>query len=135
MSGPDEIRFTLGFEPVSKKNRMRIHYRGGMPKIGRDDRIAQDELAIAMQLQSLIAKGGWPRPLFGRDEVRVECVHRVLARKVDVLVRRLWATPKGITGRRRDVTNISPLILDAMQGYAYEDDDQVGEHEIRRVIA
>jgi hypothetical protein len=73
------------------------------------------------------------RPLVPVDDVAVVCVHNVPGDFVDVLVRRIGSPPKkGATGRRCDVHNIPEVILDAMQGFAFANDNQVARLEVWR---
>jgi hypothetical protein len=71
-------------------------------------------------------------PLLPDEDVRLELVHHVASETCSVLVRRVAAKPKGVTGRRRDVVNLPEIVCDALQRVAFADDRQITQLQVWR---
>jgi hypothetical protein len=65
-------------------------------------------------------------------DVQVLMVHHVVSDCVDVMVRNLAPKPLNKTGRKSDVVNLPEVVLDAMQGIAYTNDNQVSDLRVWR---
>lgn len=76
------------------------------------------------------------RPLLPDEDVGVTVVHNVKNDTADVVIEKRGPKPagKGPTGRRRDVTNVPELVLDAVQGIAYHNDNQVADLRVWRNV-
>lgn len=118
----------------SKKNEVtrRTDFRGRR-FIGKTDRLKADEARVREVLAWHLARHR-ALPLFGDHEVGVELTWHVPTDRVLVTARDLGPRPKGRTGRRRDVTNLPELLLDAAQGLLYANDNQVAELTVRRAL-
>lgn len=129
------FRFELDFEPVAKKNRRQISGRGRFVK---DGRVRRDEKRIQA---ALLERGLRPgRPLFADQEVAVRIERLVYARRMIVEVESLGRPmpPRSSrhrlpAGQERDTSNMGELILDAMEGFVFDNDRQVRTLELTRV--
>lgn len=74
-------------------------------------------------------------PLFGSDDVSITMRHAFVDDTVEVVVRRLGAAAvvDGKTGRRRDLLNLWDTLCDALQGIAYNNDNQIASGDARRI--
>jgi len=125
----DPIEFSLP-APDSKKN------RGAVIKIAGHYSITPNPVAKEQQRRLrdhlFLALGAHPH--FGDHDVRVEVDY--VPREDEVLVRvsDIRERPRGFTGRKRDLANLLEVILDAMQGPVYHDDNQVAEIAMQRIL-
>lgn len=74
------------------------------------------------------------RALLLDEDVRVEMVHHVHAEALEVRIYNAGPKPRGRTGRRNDVANLPEIVLDALQGIAFHNDNQVTRLEVMRSI-
>lgn len=140
------LRFVIATPPSSKNNRHAGAYidkdtgkaRGYMFRdtTVKDATVAIRQavaLALMRQAPDAFRQG---RPLWEVDDVRVEVVHNVHNETCDVTMLGAGKPPKkGTTGRKRDVTNLPELILDAAQRVAYTNDNQVADLRVYRNVA
>ncbi len=142
--GPS-LRFVIATPPSSKNNRHVQAYTDratGKPRafMYRDSSVKQategirEAVALALMRQAPAAFRE-RRPLWENDDVRVEVVHNVVNETCDITMFGAGAPPRGRTGRRRDVTNLPELILDACQRVAYTNDNQVSDLRVYRNVA
>lgn len=117
--------------PDSKKN------RGQVVRYGQRLGFRPNPVALAQEerLREFLVYGlVGDCPHFGDNDVRVTITHHAREDEVDVLVEDLRPRPKKFAGRRRDLANIAEVILDAMQGPVYANDNQVAELVMRRML-
>ena len=126
----EPIRFRVA-APDSKKNRGQVVRYGS--RLGfRPNPVA---LAQEERIREFLTYELWGDcPHFGDNDVRVTITHHAREDEVDVLVEDIRPRPKGFSGRRRDLSNIAEVILDAMQGPVMKNDNQVVELVMRRVV-
>jgi Holliday junction resolvase RusA-like endonuclease len=137
-----EPRLVLAFSipvPPSAKNQK----RAGVSRTGRAFQYRPSSVKNAthsIRAHAMVAARNWhgQEALLPDDDVEVRIEHVLGAEEADDIVQvRVYALgprPKGRTGRRRDVTNIPELVLDALQGIAYANDNQVTKLTVERVL-
>ncbi len=118
--------------PPSKKNRQLVmRRRDGRRFIRADDSTVAAEQTIAMLARAEVGSGVlWPS-----EDVRVEITHHARNKTCTIEVEAIGPRPKGFTGRKRDISNLSECILDALQRVVFANDNQVCELVIRRDIS
>ena len=141
---PKPFRLRLPFIPASKKNRPEIRKSKRSQKrwVSPSRKAQRDEKAIHIlaileaQKHKLTGSGeAWEGTVFGDHDVHVEVTWMVPSDEVEVLVVDLGPKPKrGRSGRSRDAVNIPAVILDALPGVIFDDDKQVAELVVRRVL-
>lgn len=137
------LHFTIPTPPSSKNTQqLRVIYgRNGKPVPTRyrpkEVMVATEQIqeaaCEALRLQAPTCYRA-RTPLLSDEDAQVEMVHNVQNESVDVVVRGIGARPKGRTGRRRDVVNLPELVLDAMQGIAFGNDNQVADLRVWRNV-
>lgn len=95
---------------------------------------ATTQIRAAARAAMVLAGYAAEEPLLADDDVAVQMVHDVAREVVEVTVSRIGPRPKGKTGRKRDVVNIPELVLDALQGLAYANDNQVAHLTVGRSL-
>lgn len=134
----DPIQFTVA-APDSKKNRGRVLSWGPKcPRCGRGSHSSYFPNPIAKKQQDAL-HGHLDfeiseKPHFGKNSVRVVLEHHARTDICVVRVEDLGPPPKGFTGRKRDLANLLDVILDAMQGPVYANDNQCSEILLRKRI-
>lgn len=124
----------------SKKNRGQVIGFGRPCRAcGRKPRYSYRPNPVALQQEERIREFLWRRfgddaPHFGDDDVRVEITFRPRDDAMDVAVEHVRSRPKGFSGRRRDIANLSEALLDALQGPVIANDNQLAELVIRREL-
>ena len=117
--------------PDSKKN------RGNIVRYGNRFSYRPNPVALAQEerIREFLTYELWGEcPQFGDRDVRVTIRHYAREDECEVVVEDLGPRRKGFSGRRRDLSNVSEVLLDAMQGPVYENDNQVCELHMARVI-
>ena len=122
----DEFKMTIPV-PASKKNRQRIWRVKGKPFItmSAEAKIQQETLHD----YALFLLKGEVMP-FGDDDISASIRYRARRKMIDVELRRMNPRPKGFSGRQRDISNIPEVLLDALQGALYKNDNQISRLEI-----
>ncbi len=131
MRSRDEVRFRMPV-PSTGKNSRKFAVRNGKSAFIKSDAArasAKQALSAAMEACPT------PWPLFGDDDVAVEIVHHVAANEIEVVMRRVGPPPADEGERVRDLQNLADVLLDAVQGVVYENDNAVVELSMRRVGA
>lgn len=147
---PRSITFRIP-TPPAKKNRMQIitvpvknkktgdyvrdqwgnkKYRS-MVQPNKESRDA--EKAIAELCRTAVRKAG-RQPLYGENDIQVDCVWDVEHGHVDVTVTDLGPPPKKHRGRNKDLVNMGAVVYDAMNGIAYKDDRQIAKTSWRKAV-
>lgn len=117
--------------PDSKKNRGQV-VRYGDRYSYRPNPVA---LAQEQRIREFLTHELWGAcPHFDDHDVRVVVGHHARSDELEVCVEDIRPRPKGFAGRRRDLANLLEVVLDAMQGPVYQNDNQVAEIEIRRLL-
>jgi Holliday junction resolvase RusA-like endonuclease len=124
------VEIDFGFVPESAKNSRRIVVVRGMPRIIASKKALQQERAIKQALQLVFARG----PLWSDQDIGMRIEHHVLAGTVRAVVEPLGPRPKGVTGRRRDLHNLSVMIPDTMEGFVFSNDNQVSKLAMERIL-
>lgn len=129
----EPIEFRLP-APDSKKNRGAVIKVKGHYSIMPNPVAKKQERALRDHLFLELSLGLGTDPHFGDHDVRVEVDY--VPREDEVLVRvsDIQPRPKGFTGRKRDLANLLEVILDAMQGPVYHNDNQVAEIAMQRIL-
>lgn len=136
-AGPS-MRFVVATPPSSKNSR-KLAVIGGRPRMYRPAEVVAATEAIQRAAVAALKRQAprffsERRPLLLDDDAAVEMVHNVANETLDVTVTRRGPKPKGTTGRKRDVTNLPELVLDAIQRIAYANDNQVCDLRVWRNI-
>lgn len=122
----------LQFISAAKKNRQRVFSRPGLPPIvSPSDEARGDDKAIRRFCIEALGEG---RILWPDDELECRMTVHMRSKRVTCMVRSIGPRPKGFTGRTRDVSNLPELILDAMQGSVFGNDNQVGRLTVVREL-
>lgn len=126
----EPIRFTVA-APDSKKNRGQI--------VRFDNRVSYRPNPVALEQEQAIRdylelRLGSERPHFDNHDVRVSVDYLPRSDELDVLVEDVRPKPKGFTGRKRDLANLIEVLLDAMQGPVFANDNQVAEIWMARKV-
>jgi hypothetical protein len=125
----EPLTLSIPFLPASKKNSQQIlRRRSGRRFVRASDQAVADEAAVHLLARSAAGPG----VRFGDRDVAVRMVAYPLKQRVEVTVTDAGPKPKGSTGRRRDLHNLAEVILDALQGVAFENDNQVARLEMER---
>lgn len=126
------IRFKIPTPASSKNSRMLVTI-GGRPRSIKNAKArasAADVIEAAANAMRMAAARR-----IDDDDVRVTIVYDVESETCAVEVASIGPRPKGRTGRRRDVANLPEVVLDALQGIAYGNDNQVADlRVVRRAI-
>lgn len=124
-----EVRFRIP-TPATGKNRRKLVTIGGKPRLIKSAE-ARKSAAEAWDA-AMRAVAGRELPVFGDDDIEVDIVHLVDVEEIEVRVRSAGPRPKGRTGRKRDLQNLADVVLDAMQGVVYANDNAVVGLNMRR---
>lgn len=84
----------------------------------------------ALAVQALDTNG----VLYPTEDVAVTITHYARDNEVSITVEKIAERRKGFSGRQRDISNLSEVILDALQHVVYHNDNQVSRLEIIRVL-
>lgn len=117
--------------PDSKKN------RGQVLRYGDRYGYRPNPVALAQEeaIRAFLTRELWGEcPHFGEDDVRVVVTHHARTDELIVRVEHVRPRPKKFAGRRRDLSNLLEVPLDAMQGPVYRNDNQVCEIQIVRSL-
>ena len=124
---------TFPFRPSSGKNNLRIFQRKAGPSfIGHKSSVATEKAALIAYIQQAVARQRWR--ILEDESVCLEIEHDADTDTVTARVSVLAPKPKGRTGRKRDLHNITDLIADAMQGIVFTNDNQVGRVVLARFV-
>lgn len=135
------LQFTIPVPPSSKNSRKLRRSGAKCPAckqpsgpviMYRPSEVLEATAEIQAAAREAMLNCGYSKPLFPDDDVAVQMEHEVLQDVVHVTVSCLGPRPKGRTGRKRDVVNVPELVLDALQGLAYANDNQVADLSVRR---
>lgn len=118
----DPVEFRLP-TPDCKKNNMQVIRIGGFSRLKPKKHIVQQEEAIKLHLMSVLPV----YPHFADRDVAVHIIHYARSDELEVCVIDRGPRPKGFTGRRRDLHNTTDVLMDAMQGAVFANDNQVVE--------
>lgn len=130
---PNSVRIVIP-TPCTGKNSRRLVRFGDRPALIK----SKDALATEQQVRAAIVHAcrGFAKPgasMFGKDEVRVTMRHHVERELCEVIVESAGQRPDVKYWRSRDVQNLPDVVLDAMQGVAYDNDNQVAHLSVERV--
>lgn len=129
-TGVGEFEVRLSFVPPALKNDNAIARRkDGTPFIAHNPKQKKAKKRINEIARALLPEG----LMFEDDELFVTIDWIVALDEVRVSVKSLGPRPKGRTGRQKDVQNIPAIILDALEGVVYRNDNQVKCLVVRRV--
>lgn len=126
--------------PDSKKNSREIlRFGATCPRCHQKPYVKQRPSRIALaqeeRLREYLTHELWGDvPRFADHDVGVVIAHHARSDLLEVSVEDLGPRPKGFTGRKRDLANLLEVLLDAMQGPLYANDNQVTEIEMRRTL-
>lgn len=126
--------------PDSKKNRGRVVAWGKPCPVCRQRphhgfRPSGVALAQEERLRDYLVGELWGDcPRFSDHDVRVVVGYHARGDICEVRVEDLGPRRKGFSGRKRDLANLLEVLLDAMQGPLYANDNQVAEIEMRRLL-
>lgn len=127
--GEELFELTLPFVPSAAKNRTKIAVINGRRRIIGSDR-ARYHKKLIQELAS-IKRAGHRGPMFPDESVRVSMLLRDNA-TLNIRVSFIGEKPLDKAGRNRDLHNIDDVVLDALQGYAFTNDNQVCDLRLLR---
>jgi len=128
-----ELTFTVP-RPSSVKNRRVLTMIDGKPRSFPSSKAQKDTKAIRSAAAFACNEFRKRLPLFGDDDVGIEVTHNVADDTCEVRVWSMGPRPKGKTGRKSDLHGLIELLADALQGIAMQNDNQVVEVRMRRVL-
>lgn len=122
----------LQFVTTTKKNNQRVLTNvGPRPFVTASSEAIGDDKAIRRVCIEALGEG---RILWPEDELECRMTVHMRSKRITCMVRSIGPRPKGFTGRTRDVSNLPELILDAMQGSVFGNDNQVGRLTVVREL-
>lgn len=125
------IKIVLPFVPESGKNRRNLAIINGVPRSFPNAKAKRQADWIKRAVQAA-ALGGLIKP-FDDCDLAMRIEHCVTEDSVVIFVWKCGERPKGKTGRKRDLHNLSVLIPDALQGVLYHNDNQIALMMLERV--
>jgi len=117
--------------PASGKNRRQLVWIGGKPRLIKSKEA--NRTAKHTRSRAIKAMAKRDAPVHPTDDVEVVMRYYVAEERCTVSVRSLRPRPKGRTGRKRDLSNLPDVVLDAIQGFAYANDNQVARLIVERI--
>lgn len=137
-----KVAFTLPGWPASKKNSRQLSTCGPRcPVCGRGaglkSRPSSAAAASILEIQLAAARALRSRPPLPEGRrvgllIEAKVGASAAADSVHVEILDLGPEPEGVRRRRQDLDNLASTVLDALQGFAYQDDRQVALLRVAR---
>jgi len=129
----EPFKITLPAPPSGKNGQRILGHGAKCPTCGKRETLFVKKSAEATAAEESIHRaarfhtgiGGDMSPLFPSEDVTTLITYHARSGTIEVEVYPVCDRPDGFTGRTRDLHNIPDVLLDALQGVVFTNDNQV----------